>query len=304
MPNGRRIARAALCVLTLAAATAAAEAPRPSALDAVTGALVDDLATELVEFMCAPVASLPERIDAQVASRTDLPPEQTAGYRARLGDSGPKLKDACRARTRTAAAAPDGPRAALAAKLAPALAAHLGERDLEKARGFLESGAGRRLGEVRREFNGEGLSLIAQWMASVGPALYGDLGMMLTAEVGTLPPPPVDAASPSREAVRSAHLKNASRLAEACAEFYPDHARRAGEQGAVVLLLRIADSGRLAGLLVESSSGYPALDVAAAACVGAHAEFEPQFVGDRPTTAWERLRWTWRLAEGESPSTP
>ncbi len=300
----RRAVAAALCsALTLAGAVAAAPPPRPAALDAVTDSLVDDLATELVEFMCAPVAGLPERIDVAVANRTDLPPEQAAEYRARLGESGPKLHDACVARTRAAAAAPDGPRATLSARLAPALATHLQARDLERTRSFLESGAGRRLAEVRRDFNAEAFGVVAPWVASFGPALYGDLRMMLTAEVGTLPPPASEPA-PAPERVRRVHIRNASRLGAACSDFYPEHSRRAGEQGAVVMLLRISDGGRLAGLLVETSSGYPALDVAAAACVGAHAEFEPQLVGERPIAVWERLRWTWRLAEGDAPTGP
>ena len=299
----RRGVATALCSALALGLASAAPPPRPAALDAVADSLVDDLATELVEFMCAPVAGLPERIDVAVASRTDLPPEQTAEYRARLGESGPKLHDACVARTRAAAAAPDGPRAALAARLAPSLAAHLDARDLERTRSFLESGAGRRLADVRRDFNAEAFGVVAPWVVSFGPALYGDLRMMLTAEVGTLPPPASEPA-PAPERVRSAHIKNASRLGTACSDFYPERSRRAGEQGAVVLLLRISDSGRLAGLLVETSSGYPALDVAAAACVGAHAEFAPQIVGERPVAVWERLRWTWRLAEGDAPTAP
>ena len=64
-----------------------------------------------------------------------------------------------------------------------------------------------------------------------------------------------------------------------------------------MLLVHLSDTGRVIGLLLETSSGYPSLDIAAAGCVGANGEFEPLRINGAPAASWQRMKWTWRLSD-------
>ncbi len=278
----------ALLITTFSASTAVAVSTTVTPLDAVTQALVAELVDTLPERVCAPMGAV---IDAQSggAPRADLSQAQVA-YRVQIRESGPKLREMCASRTREAVDAPEGPRAALVEALRPRVAAVLEGRELEQARRFLESPAARRLTPVRQAFEAEAGPLVEPWVRSFAPALYADLSLMLRAEIGA--PPSTRVLEPPVPA----HLRNRN-LGEACADFYPQESRRRGEEGAVVLSVRVSERGRLSGVRVEASSGYPALDVAAAACIGTYGEFEPQTEGGQPVTSWQRLKWTWRLGE-------
>ncbi len=94
----------------------------------------------------------------------------------------------------------------------------------------------------------------------------------------------------------TAHEVSSASLGSACESFYPVTSRRLNEEGSVVLLVYVLATGRIGSVLVDSSSGFPALDVAAAGCIGAVAEFEPQRREGQPVASWQRMKWTWRLS--------
>ncbi len=94
---------------------------------------------------------------------------------------------------------------------------------------------------------------------------------------------------------------NRESIGAACESVYPPRSRIVGEAGKVTLLLYIKEDGHLATVVVETSSGYPALDIAAAACVGAAGKFVAQRDGGRPIATWQRMRWNWSLTEGHDP---
>jgi len=156
---------------------------------------------------------------------------------------------------------------------------------------------------VRRIVDVEAYIRSVPWGQRAALGLYEELGMMLRAEVGR-PPPKAGAAADAKDPglppagpLPRAKLRNGGTLGTGCGSFYPTSSRRLGEEGSVVLQVLIGDDGKLQGVTVESSSGFPALDVAAAACVGALGEFEPVRVDGQPRAAWQRMKWTWRLTE-------
>ena len=66
---------------------------------------------------------------------------------------------------------------------------------------------------------------------------------------------------------------------------YPAMSRRLGEQGRVVLHVRVLANGTAAQVEVKSSSGFPRLDQAASDAVGKW-RFVPSRRGDEPIDAW------------------
>lgn len=66
---------------------------------------------------------------------------------------------------------------------------------------------------------------------------------------------------------------------------YPARSRKAGEQGTVVVRVQIDASGRASRVLLEKSSGHPALDDAALSAVRA-AEFRPYVGSGVPQPVW------------------
>ena len=66
---------------------------------------------------------------------------------------------------------------------------------------------------------------------------------------------------------------------------YPASSRRAGEKGTVTVRVLIDTSGRPAQVLVQTSSGYRALDESAASAVRA-ARFKPYAEGGVPQAVW------------------
>ncbi|MCX7057266.1 MAG: energy transducer TonB [Proteobacteria bacterium] len=274
--------------------TAVAAAPAPTPLEAVTRTLGEDFGARLAVMLCAAPDRMTRDGGRQLrASRPDLPAAELDAFDARLAETAPRMHAACEERVAKLLAGEDGPRAQYVARLREALPAALAPREIEQLRTFLASPAGRHTEAVRRDVEGAAYEQVVPWAQQVAPGLYGELGMMLRADVG-MPSP--KAAAPPTPAIQ-AKLRNAAALGERCGPFYPDAARRAGEQGSVVLLVHLSDAGRVIGLLLEASSGYPSLDVAAAACVGANGEFEPLRINGAAVPSWQRMKWTWRLTE-------
>ncbi|WP_168735174.1 energy transducer TonB [Pseudothauera rhizosphaerae] len=78
---------------------------------------------------------------------------------------------------------------------------------------------------------------------------------------------------------------------------YPQASRRRGEEGQVVLRVRVLASGRAGEVEIAESSRYPRLDHAARQAV-AEWRFEPAHRGDVPVDSWLRVPAVFRLEEG------
>jgi len=107
--------------------------------------------------------------------------------------------------------------------------------------------------------------------------------------VEKLPPPP-KAGSPSdrpsfipRDV--DPKLKNPGEVQRLLQRLYPPSLRDAGIGGHVVLWLFVDDQGKVVKTQVQTSSGYDALD-AAAAKVAANMEFKPAINRDKPIGVW------------------
>ena len=66
---------------------------------------------------------------------------------------------------------------------------------------------------------------------------------------------------------------------------YPASSRRAGEKGTVTVKVLIDASGRPAEVVLQASSGFPALDQSAVSAVRA-ARFQPYSEGGAPQPVW------------------
>jgi TonB family protein len=271
--------------------------PAPAPLDAASRRLAEGFTKSLVDQLCTLPAELMQAGARARVERPDLTEAELAGFDARVAASAPALRVACDQRVREVAGEPAGPATYYAARLRAALEASLAPREYAELRAFLDSPAGRHAEDARRAVDGDTYPRVALWARQFAPMLNDELGMMLRADIGALPPKAATAGAPAASPLARARIRNVSALGAGCESFYPVTARRDGEQGSVVLLVRIGAGGRLEGVLVETSSGHPSLDVAAAACVGALAEFEPPQRDGEPVAAWQRLRWTWRLGE-------
>ncbi|MBS0396095.1 MAG: energy transducer TonB [Proteobacteria bacterium] len=77
---------------------------------------------------------------------------------------------------------------------------------------------------------------------------------------------------------------------------YPAAARRLGEQGAVLVRVRVGADGRAHDVEIAGSSGSPRLDEAAVAAVRRW-RFEPAATAGGPIESWTTLRVRFRLTE-------
>jgi len=122
----------------------------------------------------------------------------------------------------------------------------------------------------------------------------------IAAEVGTVSapapvpaPPPEPAPSPAPHVpVRVAPVIDAARNCQK--PEYPPASRRREEAGTVVLRFLIDPDGNVTDSKVETSSGFPALDVAARDALS-RCRFKPGSVDGRPEPSWAQLKYTWRL---------
>ncbi len=85
-------------------------------------------------------------------------------------------------------------------------------------------------------------------------------------------------------------------LDRAIRPIYPLGARRRGEEGTVVLDVKVADDGRAGGVTLVRSSGFPELDRAAERAA-AQARFNPATRGGRPVESAARLTLVFRLRD-------
>jgi protein TonB len=109
------------------------------------------------------------------------------------------------------------------------------------------------------------------------------------APVANVAPPPAPTVAPVAAAPRHdlAYLDNP-------APSYPVFAKRAREQGKVMLRVQVDASGQVAGIDIHESSGYERLDKAALAAVRRW-RFEPARLGDRPVAGVALVPITFQL---------
>ena len=114
----------------------------------------------------------------------------------------------------------------------------------------------------------------------------------ITAVAPTPPPKPAPMApTPPRQAVNTAPVVNAASCDK---PEYPPAARRANETGTVLLNFLIDVDGKVIDSRVERSSGSRRLDEAARAGLEL-CNFRPATVDGKPTRAWARIEYVWRL---------
>lgn len=76
---------------------------------------------------------------------------------------------------------------------------------------------------------------------------------------------------------------------------YPANARRAGEQGSVVLQVLVGTDGRVLDARLAQSSGYPDLDRAAIDGIKSDYRFTPGMIDGQRREMWHTLKFTWKL---------
>ncbi|NKF23962.1 energy transducer TonB [Solimonas marina] len=74
---------------------------------------------------------------------------------------------------------------------------------------------------------------------------------------------------------------------------YPPISQRLGEEGSVVLQLKVGVDGRVTDSKIQSSSGYPRLDEAARKALSL-CQFQPAIVDGQKVPAWGALKYTFR----------
>ena len=118
-------------------------------------------------------------------------------------------------------------------------------------------------------------------------------------EVGELAPAPEplpqeDAAAVPVEAARQSRVDAPPRPKKSIKPYYPDGARRRGEQGDVVLEIHVGETGAVGDVKVVTSSGFGELD-AAAVQAARTARFSPAKSGRDNVASTVRLTLTFRL---------
>jgi TonB family protein len=91
-----------------------------------------------------------------------------------------------------------------------------------------------------------------------------------------------------------AEPENIYALRALCDAAYPAESRQQEEQGAISLLIRVEPDGRVSLTKLETSSGVPRLDEAAANCL-AQGRFAPEMPVDQPIASWQRTHWVFSL---------
>jgi TonB family protein len=122
-------------------------------------------------------------------------------------------------------------------------------------------------------------------------------GIGATGTLAAAPAQPVQplAATQASELAAQRSAAAPGTLAAACAGYYPDDAKRRGQEGAVVLRFYVNSDGTVVDPQVQTSSGVPSLDEAAARCLQSEGHFEPKSVDGHPAGAWYQVKWVWRL---------
>ncbi len=208
-----------------------------------------------------------------------------------VDDAVEQLPQLCRIRVEEMLRAKQGPYAAFRESIRDRLATWpVGE--FQALVRFRATEAGMRYSALLTDLDEARAREIGPWINDYANSLYSDLQLVLRTEVGPADSVPL----PSRPAIPPARFRNAADLGDLCADFYPTLSRRLGEEGIVLLYVKLDPAGHLNGVHLATSSGHPDLDVAAAACVATHARFVPP-EGGSADGSWFAIRWNWRLSD-------
>ena len=110
------------------------------------------------------------------------------------------------------------------------------------------------------------------------------------------PPPSVESDGAIGDGGAAGRVDAQPSLDYAIRPVYPLGARQRGEEGSVVLDVKVAANGRASGVTLVTSSGFPALDRAAERAA-AQARFNPAMRGGRPVESTARLTLVFRLRD-------
>jgi protein TonB len=105
-------------------------------------------------------------------------------------------------------------------------------------------------------------------------------------------PPPPKPAGPTQQA-----SLDVRRMGERIKPPYPSASRRLGEEGKVVLLVRIGVDGKVVDAAVDQSSGFPRLDEAAQQHVVKYYRFKPAMSAGTPVETQVRVPISFKLEE-------
>lgn len=106
------------------------------------------------------------------------------------------------------------------------------------------------------------------------------------------PPPPPKPAGPTQQA-----SLDVRKMGERIKPPYPSASRRLGEEGKVILLVRVGVDGRVVGASVDQSSGFPRLDEAAQQHVVKYYRFKPAMSAGTPVETQVRVPISFKLEE-------
>lgn len=109
------------------------------------------------------------------------------------------------------------------------------------------------------------------------------------------PPPPPKPAAPAGP-TQQASL-DVRRMGDRIKPTYPSASRRLGEEGKVILLVRIGVDGRVIDASIDQSSGFPRLDEAAQQHVIKYYRFKPAMSAGTPVETQVRVPISFKLEE-------
>jgi len=112
------------------------------------------------------------------------------------------------------------------------------------------------------------------------------------APVAVAPAPPAATAAPPHVPVR---VQPRIDMAHSREPEYPPMSRRLGEQGSLVVQVRVEPDGRPSDVKLIESSGSARLDAAALAGIRADYRFVPATVDGQPVAEWITFRFVWKL---------
>ncbi|MFO1377486.1 MAG: energy transducer TonB [Steroidobacteraceae bacterium] len=106
------------------------------------------------------------------------------------------------------------------------------------------------------------------------------------------PPKPAAPAGPTQQA-----SLDVRKMGERIKPPYPSASRRLGEEGKVILLVRVGVDGRVVDASVDQSSGFPRLDEAAQQHVIKYYRFKPAMSAGTPVETQVRVPISFKLEE-------
>ena len=317
--RARGIALAALAAIAVHSPAALAERAADPQAAALASLMMESAVESVASTQCdspgALVLAIYRGLDGRVSPDTSFTADRARELKDRLHKQSSGLSRLCADTLKPALSAAGGPFEKVATSMTAVFEA-MEPAARDELIKFLDSSAGNDFARVFRILDEQMTEAWIKWLSQKGtivleqfvrsaearlPAVRGGPSRPAARVAGsgahdgdaTSPPPPPPIQPDLK--IAPARLLPDPPLAQACQSFYPVPSRMLHEEGIVTVLIYVAQDGRLASLQIETSSGYPALDVAAAACIGAAARFTPMQRDGQPVGSWQRLKWNWRL---------